>query len=43
SDLRVRNSEGRHGRESLSARDELSACLANPGPMLLSGFLLPAI
>ncbi|RMR45584.1 hypothetical protein ALP86_05245 [Pseudomonas amygdali pv. mori] len=41
--MRVRNSEGRHGGESLSAQDELSACLANPGPMLLSGFLMPAI
>ncbi|RMR48278.1 hypothetical protein ALP23_100186 [Pseudomonas syringae pv. apii] len=41
--MRVRNSESRHGGESLSARDELSACLANPGPMLLSGFLMPAI
>ncbi|KPC48723.1 Uncharacterized protein AC509_2056 [Pseudomonas amygdali pv. morsprunorum] len=41
--MRVRNSEGRHGSESLSARDELSACLANPGPMFLSGFLMPAI
>ncbi|RRV05719.1 hypothetical protein EGJ27_18085 [Pseudomonas sp. v388] len=24
-------------------RQSLSACLANPGPMLLSGFLMPAI